>query len=688
VTESLPSPSGRDFDILRASTRTGYLRLVVKWSLALLALLMVAFTASYALRVYSDRTSPSPSEIRHELAGLQQPWAESLLHSWDGYRGWLSHHGIQAELDLYDGISIMIIDSALQSNAAATPYEDLGRLGRTYLAIHAGMVQLLFLFVASFRVWIVALVFAFYSGFRSCRPYREEDALGQMGNGRLFYSGVRAGLDKLSANGAPDVQIRGFACPQMATSAEAQASPLWRTLTTQGAANSTNEALVRAIVRNGAVASYVPLTEEESLCTQHFAGGTLEQNTTYLVRAALALHRAYADGDYSGESVLTNQESAVKPFDSKGYAAEVQRAFHSVLTPSMRKELGALSAAEVATAVLALESGKILAHSHEGGRWTRKSNFPHLSARAVLHSMVEYPKDYSFESRNRIRRALIYAARKSAFAPVRMPTDMSDDCWVLRQWMEVLLACPHELSGVAHEVELVGVVRESHIAWCGEFFDSERVVSPASSGSIFSTPTDLLFVPAPVIIEIMRRVVTRSTIERMHFLLDRVGAQQRLQELHTDDSDAGPTEQLSFDRVSPPPSRAELEALAALHQLSADDLHDWLALRVILSCYGWLASRVGDYSVPTTSVIFAVFKADRPLVGMNELGLLGRAGMVPLRGSKLVDRLGRNWSTRFAYVRKATMAESQEDYEKLLKGIEDVQPLDEESAAQPSSVIS
>jgi len=62
--------------------------------------------------------------------------------------------------------------------------------------------------------------------------------------------------------------------------------------------------------------------------------------------------------------------------------------------------------------------------------------------------------------------------------------------------------------------------------------------------------------------------------------------------------------------------------------------------------------------------------------------------MVPLRGSKLVDRWGRNWSTRFAYVRKATMAESQEDYEKLLKGIEDVQPLDEESAAQPSSVIS
>jgi hypothetical protein len=97
---------------------------------------------------------------------------------------------------------------------------------------------------------------------------------------------------------------------------------------------------------------------------------------------------------------------------------------------------------------------------------------------------------------------------------------------------------------------------------------------------------------------------------------------------------------------------------------------------------------VGDYSVPTTSIIFAVFKADRPLAHMNTLGLLGRPGMVPVRGSKLIDRWGRNWSARFTYVKKATMAETQDDYEKLLKGIEDVEPLDEESATQSSTVVS
>jgi hypothetical protein len=65
-----------------------------------------------------------------------------------------------------------------------------------------------------------------------------------------------------------------------------------------------------------------------------------------------------------------------------------------------------------------------------------------------------------------------------------------------------------------------------------------------------------------------------------------------------------------------------------------EDLSDWLALKVVLSSYGWLASRVGDYSVPETSTIFAVFKPENQLEGVNSLGLLGKSGMVPVRGSR------------------------------------------------------
>jgi hypothetical protein len=664
------------------------MRALVTWSVGLIVLLVAALAASYLARIYSDHSLPSPERVSRGLRDLQQPWAEELVHAWSGYRGWLNRHGTQTEVVLFDDISTMVIESAAHSNAASTPPEELGAFGKIFLSLHTGVIQLLFLFFASLRLWLVVLGFSFYAGFTSYRPYTEEDALGQMGNGRLFYSGVRAGLEKLTANGAPDVQVRGFACPQMATSAEAHASPLWRTLSEYNACNSTNEALIRAIVRNGGVAPYVPPSEEEALLAKSYAGGGLEKNATYILRAALAVHRGYAEGDLMGERIPQGDLLNASPQDSKQYAERIQGALHRVLSPAMRREIARIPVAEIATAVLALESGKILAHSHEGGRWVRRSNFPHLSARAVLHSMIEYPKDYSFESRNRIRRALIYAARKSAFAPVRMPTDMLDDCWVVRQWLEVLLACPYELSAVADEVELVGLVRESHIAWCHEFFESERVLSSQCTENFFSTPTELLFLPVSSVVEIMRRVITRPTMDRMHTLLDRVGTQQRLQGLHTTESDTGPTEQLSFDRVVPLPPRSEIEALAALHGMSAHDLHDWLALRVVLSAYGWLASRVGDYSVPTTSIIFAVFRADRPLPHMNGLGLLGRPGMVPVRGSKLIDRWGRNWSARFTYVRKATMAEAQEDYEKLLKGIEDVEPLDEESATHSSTVVS
>ncbi len=61
------------------------------------------------------------------------------------------------------------------------------------------------------------------------------------------------------------------------------------------------------------------------------------------------------------------------------------------------------------------------------------------------------------------------------------------------------------------------------------------------------------------------------------------------------------------------------------------------------------------------------------------MGLLGRPGMVPLRGSKLAEVWGSSWSSRFTFVNKATMAESLEDYGKLLQGVEDIKPVDEEA---------
>jgi hypothetical protein len=349
----------------------------------------------------------------------------------------------------------------------------------------------------------------------------------------------------------------------------------------------------------------------------------------------------------------------------------------------MRQLIGSIPAAEIATTLLALEAGKVLAHSFEGGRWIKRSNFPQLSARAVLHSVVGYPGDYDFSSRQRIRRALIYASRSSSFAPVRMPIDLSEDIWVLRQWSEILLACPHELEAVSDEVELVGLVRHAHRKWSREFSDSSVVVSPEMAQSSYATPSNLLFLPLSRVLAILRKALDSAEIRRIEQLGAVVSSRQKVTQLARDAGDESALEHPAFERVFPPLAEEEMATLARIHALNPNDVRDWSALRIVLSSYGWLARRVGDYTVPDSSLIFAVFQADASLDGVNSLGFLGKLGMVPFRGSKLHERWGRNWANRFLFVNGATMAETTEDFEKLLKGIKDTAPEDPLIAGAP-----
>jgi hypothetical protein len=629
---------------------------------------------------------PSANAARERLLMLQNEWSDSFATRWDGYRSWIGNHGIRLESVVFEGLSALVVDSMLNSNSAQLSESELSTFGRIYLELHTGVVRLLFLVIASLRFALSACLVALYFGINSFKPYRKADALGQMGNGRVFYSGVRAALEKLTPEGAPDVQVRGFACPQMSTPAEAKGSALYRVLSQYGAANQTNEVLTQILLKNADTNPYVAAVGDEEPLSRCFAGAQLFENATSLLAAALSLHARYASGDFGDDIKDAEVEAWSTKVNSNEYAKYLQKALHHVLTPDSRRVIANIPAAEIATLVLAFESGKILAHGFEGGRWVRRSNFPHLSARAVLHSITEYPENYDYYSRNRIRGGLIYAARKSAFSPVRMPVDMSADAWALRQWAEVLLACPHELPSVAREVELVGVVREAHTEWCNRFFNlhGELMVQLARVG--FTTPTNLLFLPVAEVVTAMRQFVAPSTIERMHLLLKKVSAQQTLEQGREQEGESGPTLQLSFERIEPMPSDDELTKLSEIHQIAKSDLRDWLALRTVLSAYGWVASRVGDYSVPHTSVIFAVFRSSIPLEGINSLGLLGRPGMVPLRGSKLADKWGAQWSARFTFVDKATMAESTEDYGKLLQGIVEVKEIEDDPFAIASKV--
>ncbi|RIL05461.1 MAG: hypothetical protein DCC75_11675, partial [Proteobacteria bacterium] len=124
------------------------------------------------------------------------------------------------------------------------------------------------------------------------------------------------------------------------------------------------------------------------------------------------------------------------------------------------------------------------------------------------------------------------------------------------------------------------------------------------------------------------------------------------------------------ERPLTPISFQEMKDLSKLHEVPVEDLRDWSALRIIPNSYGWLARRVGDLSVPESSVIFGVMKLDAPSSDANELGLIGRKGMVAFRSTRLQNRWGKNWMMRFRACASVQMAETQEDFEKLLRGVQ------------------
>jgi hypothetical protein len=677
--DGLPNPHQDDLSWLKAGSKGSGARfaaMIVLWSVGIVMAILVLFFVLHHLQGGAADTE----SLHQQLIELQEPWSEKMAHDMDGYHEWFDQHGTTPERSVFDDISALFLRSVLAMTTS--PSESF--FASLYVSAHAGLIRALFLIVASLRLWIASLLVAAYFGLTYYRPYRGDDILGQTGNGRLFYSGARGGLDNLDSSGAPDVLVRGLACPDYASRAETLASSIWKTLHAWGATNATNEALTAIILKHGDTASYIPRLEDEALYERTFRGSSLSEHVPHILNAALELRASYATGE-----VIRCPDGALSPSSLSGatsetYAQALKAALHQVLSPQVRELIGERPAHEVATLVLGLESGKILAHSFEGGKWFRRSNFPHLSARAVLHSVVAYPQEYGFDARQRIRRALVYASRTSSFAPVRMPIGMTDDIWALRQWAEVLLAAPHELADAVDEIELVGLVRAAHGKFEREVLPKAISFVPDLTTTSFATMSDLFFLPVHSIVSLLRKTVNQQDLARIAHLSSIVGVRQRQRIERAQSSEEGAGTTLIYDRVFAPITDGEITHLAKLHALEPADIQEWSSLRNILASFGWLARRVGDYTVPESSIIFSVFKAPTNYPGANALNLIGKSGLVPLRGSKFREVWGNDWDRRFQNFQRATMSESQEDFERVLKGIKEEVPEDS-TIAPPAS---
>jgi hypothetical protein len=610
---------------------------------------------------------------------------------YEGFRDWLHLRGTRGERELFDNISQILFRSASGIAMQYSDGEGLGILKSSYLSLHFAAIRISFILIASWRLWLFAILLAIALEFYNVRVFAGEDLLGQTGNGRLFFSGARLQLEPMSSNGTPERQVRGLACPAAAPLSAVKSSRLGIVLERFGVANETNLALAAVIVQHKHFPAYVATSDETVLLESFYGGAPLLDTSVLILERALALHQIYRAMQMNNERLEGLEPSAPIAQDEKNprkltaeqYADSLHHAFHRVLTPDLRVHLSELRPAELATILLSYEAGKVLSWGREGPTWVRKSNFGHLSGRAVVHSISAYATDYNLDERTTIRRALIYASRSSPFAPVRFPIDLSDKQRAARQWVELLTACPHELQAVADEVELVGIVSEAQRAWAQLFLDGAMALDPEVVDDVYASPTNLFFMPVPKVLALMRKVIEHGTLRRLEELVARVSQKQRLEIMSLDFATEGSERGIvSSERIFTPLAHREIKALAAEHNMTAADIRDWSTLRIILNSFGWLGRRVGDYTVPESSIITVVFRVDPGMPGANEFSRLGKRGMVAFRGTRLEAKWGTFWHTRFLPVLGVTMAETAEDYSQLMKGIE--KELEDEEIAPPA----
>ncbi len=665
-------------DLQHLKRRGSWVRLIIASALALSIFVP-------GVLWWSEVAGPGGGSARQALFLSGGGWARDLLQTQSEYREWLRFVALPIEVRLFDALSEALFYSA---RVIGGDRVDLSFASSVFVSIHFALLRLAFILVCCWKLWLLALGVGVYLSRDRWRSYTADDMLGQTGNGRIYYSGVRVALEKLDSDGRPDAQIVGLACVPFVSEEEAKASPLYQALVRFDALTQTNLRLAATILKFPHYPAYVADRLETGKLEQVFSGATLPDHATALLSAMLATHASFSEESQGGDRVDGPIPS--DRCDSTEYAHRVAHAARRVLTPHFQEELAALPSAHLATMILALEAGKILAYGYEGEKWLRKSNFPQLSARAVLHSVPSFAKEYECSDRTLIRQAIIFGSRRSVFAPVRLPQDMHPQTRALRQWAELLLAIPHELSSVTDEVELLGMVYETHYRWQEGFFEGITQQRPELCLGAYSTPSNLALFPLRAVLRSLRASIDQSDLARLEVLVQAVSQKQRLDLLASDNAaEAASLSRAVREQVVAPLSYQETKDLAAEHSidgasLTTADLKDWSTLRVVLQMYGWLARRVGDYTVPPSSLILVAIRPEEVTKECNDLGLLSRRGIVPLRATRLAEHFGKQWHVQLERAQRARMAVTFEQLERLMRGAQD-ESLGDEAETGPGS---
>ena len=667
--ENLSSNQRKELRRLRRGRSQFFLRLI----LISLVGLIVLYSFQPNLFVF-NLGSNSIEEARNELISQKVDWAHALSREQATLADWLDRRGAAYEGSIFNYISKAILFSAanLSSRSDAA---DLSPLLSVYLALHFGLLRVAFIITACSRLWVLLLLYGVYRGFRAWKPYVANDIAGQTGNSRIYYSGIRAGLEDLNSSGAPNKQVIGLACPKRASDAKLRNSKLYGVLEKYNAANNTNMTLAAIILEYSHYPAYVSAIEEQNLLASFVTPINLFDSSVGILERGmdLFLHYKSAQKDAQFSAYLHDVSTGTNPnspMNREAYFKYLQKALHRVLSDNQRNVIGSMRAEQICTFLLAIEAGKVMAFAQEAGRWHRVSNYPQLSSRAVLHSVEHFAKEYDYEERTLLRRAIIYSSRSSDFGMVKMPVDLSVQSRALRQWAEVLIASPYEVDNAANQAEMYSILFEANLNFTQALFDAIMLSDQKIIGGSYVTMGNLLLMPFSRVFKLTRKSLTSANLKRLDELAQITLREARLRSLEVDisketiEKNSTASSSKMFSVLTP----ELLEELKQNYGLPEQALREWSSLRLILNNFGWLARRVGDYSVPEAALIFAVMQSEAGDPAANEHGLIGAPAMVALRAGRFEERWGKSWRSRVKQVIAATMAENKEDYSRLMRG--------------------
>ncbi|HMO17886.1 MAG TPA: hypothetical protein PKA63_06670 [Oligoflexia bacterium] len=629
----------------------------------------------------NDGTDPQAQEV------LFDPWVLEIQQTIQSRIVWLE----SSPLVLFPGTSIMYQNLAQSMDSAFTLVEEEKELSSSGTApdfnvfiqfsdiplwfnrMVVGFILRLAFVLAFWPLWILGILAGVFLIRMQNNKAKSKTLLGvcDRGNGP-FYSGIYGPYRPNNSFSGTDLSCPGLACPPMASREETEKMALVGLLERYGAKNDTNIELLQVVYAHANFPHYVgaessiqaeevlgPTDDDQRVSQTGLVGtekgillaGVMEALPSVLEAHAVArryvssLKNQNLDTRALNENFPGHVKAMEKLIEPLG---EVSKILLSSLTPDRLWALADIPPSIVASAYLAIEAGKSLVYKPHVSGYSRISLYPHLQARAVIHSLVPYHQEYDGDSRLLIRQAIISSRRHGdfgrAFLPIRMPAKSR----ALRDWLEILYAENEKKQEVASLVELDAHIEEVHINFRSRLTQKIRGGAKDKSQSEKNHQLSkglayksVVMLPLEGLVKLAISGFHKQRLRKIAVLLDVTRKNQT--QITTSARLPGFKRQAMEADTSAEDKDLIVKKIKELP--GGGEIYDvWRIVRRMLTKYNWLSTRVGDDSVPLVGVVHGILrKVDKD----HRTKHLFMDALVPLRQRRFTEILGKHWENTY-----------------------------------------